>query len=84
MSIRLGYKVPFEPRTNALGDNDAANETLDRTMAYLKENAIDVEHSGYVMGRKLTVDAPSETIVGDAEANALLTRVYRKGFDVPA
>jgi len=84
MSIRLGYKVPFEPRTKALGENEAAYETLDRTMAYLKENGIDVEHSGYVMGRRLVVDAAEEKIADDPEANGLLTRAYRKGFEVPA
>ncbi len=83
MSIRLGAKIPFEPRTQAFGDNEAAYETLDRTMEYLRENKIDVEKSGYVMGRKLIVDAQAERIVDDAEANGLLTRDYRKGFEVP-
>ena len=39
--------------------------------------------SGYTLGRKLVVDAKTETIVDDAEANALLTRDYRKPFDMP-
>ena len=84
MSIRLGKKVPFEPRTAAFGDNPAAHEVYDRTVEYLKANKIDTNKSGYVLGRKLIVDAQAERIVDDAEANALLTRDYRKGFEVPA
>lgn len=33
------------------------------------------------VGRKLKWDAASETVVGDAQANALLTREYRKPWD---
>jgi hypothetical protein len=36
------------------------------------------------LGRKLKWDATAEQFVGDAEANALLTRVQRKGFEVTA
>jgi len=83
MSIRLGKKVPFEPRTTAFGDNEAAYDVYDRTVEYLKANEVDTDKSGYVLGRKLTVDARAERIVGDAEANALLSRDYRRGFEVP-
>lgn len=36
------------------------------------------------VGRALTFDAATETLVNDAEANALLGRAYRKGFELPA
>jgi predicted dehydrogenase len=83
ISIRLGNKLPFNPKTKAFGDNPDAYEVYDRTVEHLRENGIDVEKSGYVMGRKLTVDVQAERFVDDAEANALLTRDYRKGFEVP-
>jgi len=35
------------------------------------------------VGRTLHWDAKTETIRGDAEANALLSRTYRKGFELP-
>ena len=38
----------------------------------------------YRVGRALTFDGKTETIVGDKEASALLTRTYRKGFELPA
>lgn len=37
----------------------------------------------YRLGRTLKFDATTETIPGDAEANALLGRTYRKGFELP-
>ncbi len=83
MSIRLGYKIPFKPVTDAFGDNEHAYEVLDRTTEHLAKNGIDVEKSGYVMGRKLNVDIANERIVDDAEANCMLSRDYRKGFEVP-
>ena len=42
----------------------------------------------YRLGRRIYRDAPSETIVDqkghpDAEANLLLAREYRKGYELP-
>jgi hypothetical protein len=83
MSIRLGAKVPFNPVTDAFGNNEAAYDVLERTAEYLEGNGIDTETSGYTLGRKLMVDAKAEKIINDAEANMLLSRDYRKGFEVP-
>jgi len=83
MSYRLGSAVPFNPRTKAFGDNKDAYESLARMEDYLKENHVNLEETKYQLGRKLTVDAHSETILGDPEANKLLTRSYRAPFVVP-
>jgi len=48
-----------------------------------KTNAIPLEGLKYRLGRKLSVDGPQETIPGDSEAAALLTRAYRAPFSVP-
>jgi predicted dehydrogenase len=82
-SYRLGEQVPFNPQTKAFGDNKEAYETLARMEEYLKENKVPLEETKYQLGRKLTVDVQSETVAGDAEANKLLTRDYRKPFEVP-
>ncbi|GIW86297.1 MAG: NADH-dependent dehydrogenase [Isosphaeraceae bacterium] len=37
----------------------------------------------YRVGRSLEIDPSSETILGDPEANALLTRAYRPGYELP-
>lgn len=83
MSLRLGEQVPFNPRTKALGDNKDAYDALSRMEGYLRERELKLEEMKYLLGRKLTIDAKSETILGDAEANKLLTRDYRKPFAVP-
>ncbi len=38
----------------------------------------------YRLGRALVIDPVTITVKNDAEANKMLTRVYRKGFEVPA
>jgi predicted dehydrogenase len=83
VSIRLGEPVAFNPRTRALGDNKDLAESLDRMEEYLRDNKLKLEETKYLLGRKLTLDAKTESIVGDADANKLLTREYRKPFVVP-
>ncbi|HPD31277.1 MAG TPA: Gfo/Idh/MocA family oxidoreductase [Phycisphaerae bacterium] len=83
MSIRLGSKIPFRPRDTTLESDPVVLDLLERTEQHLAENGVDIEKSGFVLGRKLVVDAGTETIVDDPEANQLLTRHYRKGFEVP-
>ena len=36
------------------------------------------------VGRRLKFDPKAEKFLGDKDADALLTREYRKGFEVPA
>ena len=38
----------------------------------------------YKLGRKLHINPSTESFVDDAQADALLTRKYRKGFEVPS
>ncbi|MBI2826034.1 MAG: Gfo/Idh/MocA family oxidoreductase [Planctomycetia bacterium] len=84
MSYRLGEEVPFNPTTKAFGDNKEAYETLERMEHYLaKTNALNLDGMKYRLGRKLVVDAEMETIVGDSQAAAMLTRAYRAPFVVP-
>ena len=83
MSYRLGEEVPFNKKTKAFGDNKEAYETLARMEEHLTTNGLQLDGLKYRLGRKLIVDAKSETIVNDPEANKLLTRNYRKPFVVP-
>ena len=41
-------------------------------------------NTSYRVGRKLTFDERTMRYVGDAEANRMLTREYRKPYVVPA
>jgi predicted dehydrogenase len=83
ISYRLGEKVPFNPQTKAFGDNKEAYETLARMEQHLMNNDLKLNGESYLLGRKLAFDAKAERFVGDDEASRLLTRQYRKPFEVP-
>jgi len=44
---------------------------------------VPLENTRYRVGRKLTLDPRAERFIQDAEANAMLTREYRRPFVVP-
>ena len=84
ISYRLGSEAPFNTKLPAFEGNAAALETLERTAEHLKTDVqIDLAQTDLRVGRRLTVDASSESIMGDEDAKALLTRTYRKPFTVP-
>jgi predicted dehydrogenase len=83
MSYRLGEPAPFNPQTKAFGDNKEAYETLARMEEHLTGNGLKLDETKCVIGRKLMIDAKTESIVGDSQASQLLTRNYRAPFVVP-
>jgi predicted dehydrogenase len=64
----------------SLDDNLA---TLDRTLAHLTKNGVDLEETPLSVGPKLAFDPDKEVFTDSEEANALLSRVYRDGFVCP-
>ena len=83
VSYRLGQAVPFNKQTKAFGDDKDAYETLARMEEHLaRDNRLKLDGLSYQLGRKLMVDAATET-TDSPEANKLLTRDYRKPFVVP-
>jgi predicted dehydrogenase len=85
ISYRLGQPVPFNPKTKAFGDNKEAYETLARMEEHLTGDVkLQLDGMKYQLGRKLELDPAAEKFKGDAEANQMLSRDYRKGFEVPA
>ncbi len=83
VSYRLGQDVPFNKRAGAFGDDSDAYETLARMEDHLKQNNVALDGLKYRLGRKLTIDSATEACIGDAQANQLFTRPYRKPFVVP-
>jgi predicted dehydrogenase len=84
ISYRLGQDVSFNRPTRAFGDNKEAYETLARLEDHLGQgNGLKLTEEKYRLGRKLVVDATSESVADDADARRLLTRNYRKPFVVP-
>ena len=57
--------------------------TCDIAVSHLSTNTCHLGNIAYKLGRKLQWDGASETFPGDAEANALLGREARKGFELP-
>jgi hypothetical protein len=84
ISYRLGKQEEYSAAQKSLGDDKAAVETLERTAEHIQSHKALLEGMKYTVGRKLQLDPSKEVFVGDAEANAMLTRDYRKGFVVPS
>ena len=81
ISYRLGENRPLskdDPFTSEEG-----NEAFVRMRKHLVENGIDPDKTQLRVGRTLSFDPKNEKFVGDAEADKLLTREYRKPFVVP-
>jgi hypothetical protein len=84
ISYRLGRPTPFQPRPGVYSEDAESNETLVRTEEHLRTNMVPLDRTNLVVGRRLTLDQRTETFVNDSEADRMLTREYRKGFEVPA
>jgi predicted dehydrogenase len=81
-SYRLGRQEPLSCK-EPFGGYLEGDESFQRLREHLRENEIDFEKSSIRVGRFLEFDGSSESFVGDAEANKLLRRDYRKPFVVP-
>ncbi len=63
----------------SLDDN---GETLDRTIAHLEGNGVDLSKTPMSLGALLKFDPIRETFIGNEKADSMLTREYREGFEV--
>jgi hypothetical protein len=86
ISHQLG-RAPFragEIRAKVAGDAALA-EACGRMMEHLEINHVDLAETPATLGLPLTIDPKAERFTGPdaAAANALLTRQYRKSFEVP-
>ena len=57
--------------------------TCDIEIGHRSTNTCHLGNIAYKLGRKLVWDAETETFKDDPEANALLEREPRKGFELP-
>jgi predicted dehydrogenase len=83
ISYRLGKECNPDEMSEALKNNKAACETLDRFQEHLAANGVDLRVKKATMGAFLTMDPKTERFTGNDKANQLLTRDYRKPFVVP-
>jgi len=62
---------------------DDPKDTFERTKKHLADNGVDIEKTRLTVGPWLRFDPDKEQFVGNAAADAMLTREYRKPFVVP-
>jgi predicted dehydrogenase len=82
ISYVLGKEAPFSQEPEGMGNPQIA-ESFDTIKRNLKTVGVNLDKTSYRMGRTLTIDPKEEKFVGDAEADALLTREYRAPYVVP-
>ncbi len=84
ISYRLGALKPFDAKEAPFGKNEAAYETFDRVRSHLRANELKLEEVQCRMGKYLNIHAAHEHFDdNEKEANAMLTRDYRKPYIVP-
>ena len=65
------------------GDALAA-ESIGRMLEHIQVNDVDLNLTPVSLGQHLKMDATRTAFLGNERANEMLTRVYRKPFEVPA
>jgi predicted dehydrogenase len=84
ISYRLARPMPFTPRPEVfMSSSIAAGETLERMEQHLRAAGITLEKESLRVGATLDIDPRAENFRNNAAANAMLTREYRAGFEVP-
>jgi predicted dehydrogenase len=85
ISYRLGEKVPFDAKSQKLGDNAEVVATFHNLTNNLQGVGVKLAETSYQLGRTLKIDPERERFVGEGaeKANSFLTRPYRKPFIVP-
>jgi len=63
---------------------DDYRDTFERTKKHLADNGVDIDKTRLTVGHWLQFDPDKEQFVGNAAADAMLTREYRQPFVVPA
>ncbi len=83
ISHQLGAKKSVEEIKQAVSSDAGAAETLDRMVAHLQANGVDLAATPLTLGPVLQFDPKTEKSVGSDAAAKLLTREYRAPFVVP-
>ena len=84
ISYLLGEKFPVTEAKPRVAIGQDGEETFDRVASHLKDNGLDLAKTQLVVGPRLTLSGEEFTGTLAEKANPMLTREYRKGFEVPA
>jgi hypothetical protein len=84
ISHRLGENASVADIRGAIKGDFGATEAVDRMIDHLAvKNEVDLKATPLTQGPVLKMDPTKETFPGNAAANKMLTREYRKPFVVP-
>ncbi|MEX2174167.1 MAG: Gfo/Idh/MocA family oxidoreductase [Pirellulaceae bacterium] len=87
ISYRLGSQQSADELAKTVATmqtTDNAKDTLERTLAHLADNGVDMAATKLQVGPVLAFDPATETFPASDPANAMLTREYRAPYIVPA
>ncbi len=73
----------YQNFVDAIRANDPKMLTCDVLEGHLSSTLPHLANISYLMGRGLVFNGKTETFVDDKKADTLLTREYRKGFEIP-
>ncbi|MGO9114226.1 MAG: Gfo/Idh/MocA family protein [Thermoguttaceae bacterium] len=82
ISYCLGKEVSFNQEPDGMSNRQIA-DSFEMIKGNLKGVGVNLDKATYRMGRTLNIDPKAERFIGDPEANKLLTREYRAGYEVP-
>jgi predicted dehydrogenase len=83
ISYRLGRKQSPDEIREAIKADSSALEAVGRMQEHLAANGVDLAKTPLTLGPVLKMNPETERFIGNAEADKLLTRDYRKPFVVP-
>ena len=83
ISQRLGKKQEPGAILEKVKANKEATDSYERMVEHLKKNGVDIAKDHLTLGEFLTMDPKTEKFIGNAEADKMLTRDYRKPYIVP-
>jgi hypothetical protein len=84
VSHALGAAASAEQLRAATAKVAPLGEPLERVLAHLTANGVDLAKTPLTLGRNLRFDSEKERFIDDAQADRLLKREYREPFAVPA
>ena len=83
ISYRLGEVAPLDSIRAAFGNEAPVQKSIDDIVQNTAEMLPELKNPQFVLGKQLQFDETTETFVGNAAANALLSRKYRAPYIVP-
>jgi predicted dehydrogenase len=83
ISYRLGKAASTAQIKEQIKGDKNAIETFERMAQHLAANDVDLEKTKATLGLPLMMDPKVEKFIGNPDADAMLTREYRKPFVVP-